>query len=125
MLSSPTPFPYVGSYALIEHEGANTLARIVMRRADEVVVGLPLREGAAGNLRVSPGQLIDATPLSGEETREFHDLDRGLAGRERRNLSKAQRIRAARRDALRRRIVFAPIMERLLREVGARARIAA
>jgi hypothetical protein len=118
MLNSPTPFPYVGSYALIEHEGANTLARIVMRRAGEIVVSLPLVAGASGNLRVPADRLIDATPLTAAESREFHDLDRHLATRSLK--TPKQKAQAARRDALRLRIIYAPIMERLLREASIR-----
>jgi hypothetical protein len=134
MLNAPTPYPYVGSYALIEHEGANTLARIVMRRAGEIVVGLPLVDGASGNLRVAPEALIDATPLTPAEAREFHDLDRDLAGIEARvrrwaedeeagprpRLSPKQRQMTSRRDALKQRVIYGPIMDRLLRFARAR-----
>jgi L-2-hydroxyglutarate oxidase LhgO len=118
MLHPETPFPYVGSYALLEHEGQNQLVRIVFRREGEVVVGLPLKDGASGNLRVAPDALIDATPLTAEEAREFHDLDRALAGRSLR--TPKQKAMVARRDALRRRMIHAPIVERLLREAGMR-----
>lgn len=122
MLSSPTPFPYVGSYALFEHDGAHTLARIVMRREGELVIGLPTVDGASGNLRVTPDRLIDATPLTAAETREFHDLDRQLAGRSPDSLRRSTRLKAmiGRRDALKRRLMHAPVMDRLLREARQR-----
>jgi hypothetical protein len=128
MLSNETTFPYPGSYALLIDEDAppptpDELVRINWRQirdsgsgaAEVAMVSFPLREGASGNKIVPFAQLIDATPLTAEERREFHDLDRALDGRDPRNFSKAQRWRAARRDALRRRMVHAPVMERLLR----------
>lgn len=118
MLSSPTPYPYVGSYCLLEHEGETQLARILYRRATEIVVSLPLRPDAGGNLAVDPARLIDGTPLTHAEEREFHDLDRSLAGREPRNRSRAQRARAARRDALKSRMIWSRFLDRKLREAA-------
>jgi hypothetical protein len=124
MLSNQTPFPYPGSYALLVDPDApapqpNELVRINWRREGWAMVSFPLRDGASGNKVVAFADLIDATPLSAEETREFHELDRGLGGRDPRNFSKGQRARAARRDALRRRIVHAPLLERRMRDMRA------
>lgn len=135
MLHPDAPYPYVGSYALLEHEGENQLVRILFRREGEVVVGLPLKEGASGNLRVDPTRLIDATPLTGKEMRDFHNLDRDLAGIEARirrwaendepgrcpRMTPRQKAMAERRDALKRRVVFGPILDRLLRVARAYA----
>lgn len=149
MLTSPAPYPYVGSYCLLEHEGRTQLARIVFRRSartvgedgranevGEAVVSLPLRDyerrsggmgepasGASGNLTIDPGQLIDGTPLTIEEEREFHDLDRYLAGRSLR--TPRQKAMKARRDALHRRAIWAPFMQRLMRQLPDRLRRAA
>lgn len=124
MLQQQTPFPYVGSYALLIDPDARApqaaeLVRIQMRREGEVVVSFPLRDGAAGNKRVDPALLIDATPLTSAEAREFHDLDRALAGRSLR--TPKQKRDKARRDALHQRIVYGPALDRLLRFAGIRA----
>lgn len=113
MLSSPAPFPYVGSYCLIEHEGETQLARIVFRREGEAVVSLPLRPDAGGNLAVDPARLVDGTPLTTEEAREYHDLDRALRGASGR--TKKQKAMIARRDALKSRMIWSRFLERKLR----------
>jgi hypothetical protein len=89
-----------------------------MRREGQYVIALPLRDGASGNRAVSPDELIDATPLTGEETREFHDLDRELHGR----VIRSARLKRAkeRRDALRLRMIYAPKIADLLRAMRAR-----
>lgn len=120
MLSPRTPFPQPGSYALYvdPDDGVrrgNELARILERRGPFTLIALPLRDGAGGNKVVSQAELIDASPLTIAEEREFHELDRALAGREPRNFSKRQRASAARRDALRTRMIMGPILDRLLR----------
>jgi hypothetical protein len=134
MLSPETPFPYVGSYALYcdpdaEPPQADELVRINWRREGFAMVSFPLRDGASGNKTVPFADLIDATPLSSEEAREFHDLDRALFGRvdgavgkdgRRTRLSAKQKREAARRDALRRRTIYAPLLERLLRKARAK-----
>jgi hypothetical protein len=135
MLTPGTPFPYVGSYALYcdpdaEPPQADELVRINWRRSERSVgeggrsieqefcmVSFPLRDGASGNKTVPFADLIDATPLSSEEAREFHDLDRALFGRSLRTAK--QKREAARRDALRRRTIYAPLLERLLRRARA------
>jgi hypothetical protein len=110
MLQTPAPFPYQGSYALLEHEGRTQLVRIVMRREGEVVVSFPLRDGAGGNLRVDPAKLIDGTPLTQAEEREFHDLDRQIDGRTFSDLSKQLRVKAKRRTALKHRLIWSRFM---------------
>jgi hypothetical protein len=86
MLTSEAIYPYPGSYAL--HVDLDQpppqpaeLVRIQWRRVDAqgrgfVAVSFPQREGASGNKVVPADQLIDGTPLTTEEQREFHDLDR-------------------------------------------------
>jgi hypothetical protein len=118
MLQPPTPYPYAGSYALLEHEGRTQLARILYRREGEFVISLPLKADASGNLRVDPADLIDGTPLTAEETREFHDLDRALAGRSLR--TPKQKRQAARRDALKARLIWSRFLDHKLRELEAR-----
>jgi hypothetical protein len=123
MLSPETPFPYVGSYALFVDPDApppqaDELVRINWRREGFAMVSFPLRDGASGNKTVPFADLIDATPLSSEEAREFHDLDRALFGRSLRTAK--QKREAARRDALRRRTIYAPLLERLLRKARAK-----
>lgn len=135
MLQHETPYPHVGSYAVFidaelpPERQRPELARIQWRREGELVISLPLRDGAAGTKSIDPAQLIDASPLSAAQRREFHDLDRDLAGIEARirrwaeqdepgrkpRLSPRQREMAARRDALKHRIIYGPILDRLLR----------
>jgi hypothetical protein len=124
MLNPETPFPYVGSYALYVDMDQpapqrEELVRIMWRSERMVAVSFPLRSGAGGNKAVLDIGLIDATPLSFEETREFHDLDRALFGRSLR--TKRQQAANARRVALQRRAIWAPYMKRLLREMCARS----
>lgn len=119
MLSSPAPFPYVGSYCLAEIDGEHQLARVLARRFSQqgaafALIGFPLRDGATGNREVAEAELIDATPLTGEEQREFHELDRALYGRTQFRTEKQKREKA-RRDQLRQRIVYGPILDRLMR----------
>jgi hypothetical protein len=123
MLNVETPFPYVGSHALFNDldlpaPQETELARIMWRREGFAMIALPLRDGASGNKIVPADQLIDATPLSPAEVREFHDLDRSLVGRSLKT-PKQKRLKA-RRDFLKQRMIFAPIMERLLRAARAR-----
>ncbi len=90
MLTPETPFPYAGSYALLVDPDAAApqaaeLVRILARRPSEqgvfAMVSFPLRADASGNKVVAEAELIDATPLTQAEAREFHDLDRELHGR--------------------------------------------
>lgn len=140
MLNVETPFPYVGSHALFNDPDMpkpqpTELVRILWRREGFAMISFPLRDGASGNKVVPADELIDASPLSGEETREFHDLDRdliargivavaGTSGRPKR-LTPRQKALKARRDALKQRMIFAPLMERLLRAARARTSQAA
>jgi len=142
MLSSPTPFPQVGSYALLpvdpvsglavgaDHKAATThLARIIALApvgglavgADrQATVSLPLVPGSSGTRSVALGELIDPTPLTAEERRELDELcTRCLAAASggldpMRNLSKRQR---ARFDELSSRAARAATLERLLAEL--------
>jgi hypothetical protein len=118
LLSPETPYPYVGSYALLEDEGRTELVRILWRREGWTMVSFPLRDGASGNKTVASADLIDATPLAFAEQKEFHDLDRALFGRS--PSTKRQKALNARRDALHRRMVWAPYMERLMRQLRER-----
>jgi hypothetical protein len=111
MLHPATPFPHVGSYALLVDPDAQA------PQAADVVVGFPLRAGAGGTKRVAADQLIDATPLTSDETRAFHQLDRALAGTSGRTAK--QRAQRAMRDALKQRLIYAPLLDRLLRAAAA------
>lgn len=119
MLIPETPFPYPGSYALhvdtdlAPQQQQAELVRIMWRREGQVAVSFPLRLNASGNKVIAADALIDATPLTAAEALEFHDLDRSLAGRSLRTAK--QKRQAARRDALKQHVVWAPHMERLLR----------
>lgn len=80
MLRTPAPFPEVGSYALVDHRGTRTLARIQARSGDAVLVSLPLVAGAGGTRTIPADQLIDGTPLSDEEAAEKSALDKVVFG---------------------------------------------
>lgn len=86
MLSSPTTFPQIGSFALWHDPAggdgaAAELARIVGRIGDSFVIDLPLRDGASGTRRAGIDELGDCTNLTAEEVRELADLDRALRAR--------------------------------------------
>lgn len=148
MLTPEATYPYPGSYALCHdpdrpQPSPAELVRIMWRRVDEpkrkvgkggrseehgfVAVSFPLRDGAGGNKVVASADLIDGTPLSGEEQREFHDLDRdlrgrfdgavGLDGRRPRTLTRRQKARAARRDALKSRTIWSKVLADRLRDM--------
>jgi hypothetical protein len=133
MLSAPAPFPYVGSYALhIDHESgeaapAAELVRILNRAwfngCANALIGFPLRDGASGNRWVAEADLIDPTPLTRDEEREYHDIDRRLLTKVR--LTKKQKLIVARRDRLRQRMIWAPMAERLMRQADLKLRRAA
>lgn len=127
MLNQPAPFPYVGSYALFEDDDGDThLVRIQAKRPARegptervfALISFPLRDGASGNKVVAFDQLQDGTALTRAEQREFHDLDRALAGRSMR--TPKQKAAKARRDALRQRMLAEPIMTRMIRQVDAK-----
>jgi hypothetical protein len=127
MLVPEATYPYPGSYALLNDldlpfPQPTELVRIMWRRVDAagrcfVAVSFPMRDGASGNKEVAAEQLIDGTPLTAEEGREFHDLDRALDDRNPRNFSKRQRTKAERRDALKQRMLWAPFLTERLRDM--------
>ena len=128
MLKVPTPFPQVGSYALmlddvlpVEQQRAE-LVRIIERdppdarqmyRDHQVAIAFPLRVGSTGHRRVAIGQLIDATELTGGEAAELQQLHRYLGTRKRPMKAKVERA-----EALQRRAVSAPIMRRELEKLA-------
>lgn len=123
MLVPDATYPYPGSYALYEdpdrpYPQPTELVRIMWRSERLTSVSFPLRPGAGGNKAVPADQLLDATPLTREEQREFHDLDRALFGRSLR--TRRQQAMKARRDALHRRTIWAPFMAGLLRTAALR-----
>jgi uncharacterized protein YgbK (DUF1537 family) len=89
MLKVASPFPQVGSYALLVDTNlpvSQQRAELVrvMRRIEaggEVAVAFPLRLGACGNRIVPESELLDGTPLTKAEERELTDLQGHLAGR--------------------------------------------
>lgn len=133
MLHNATPFPFVGSYALLidtdqppEHQQAE-LVRILKRDVHPaalgavlmVVVSFPLRAGASGTKTVALEDLIDGTPLDGIEQRELADLQRDTRQRLRPNKAKV-----ARREVLRQRAIWSPILARRLRDADAQRKAA-
>jgi hypothetical protein len=127
MLDAPTPFPTIGSYALLIDQDQPApqeaeLVRIIGCRFPKdgpvALLAFPLREGASGNKEVPLASLTDATPLSIEEQREFHVLDRELFGRTIR--TQKQKEKEARRTELKRRTLWGPFFNKALREMRAR-----
>jgi hypothetical protein len=129
MLTPEATYPYPGSYALLvdsdlpPEQQCEELVRIHWRRVDSegrgfIALSFPLRDGASGNKIAPADQLIDATPLTPEEEREFHDLDRALKGRSLR--TPKQKRQLALRDTYLSRVMWAPHMVRLLREMRSR-----
>jgi hypothetical protein len=128
MLSTPAPFPHVGSFALlidtdhpVERQRAE-LVRIIGREGRPVFNGariaFPNRIGATGNKLVPFADLIDATPLTKAEERELTDGLGDLRGRER--LSPRLKAVKARTDALRHRQVYSLILGAELAVMNAR-----
>lgn len=68
MLNTPSPFPQVGSWALLETLGELQAARIVEAPADGMAkVSLPARPSASGSVGVELDRLQNATPLTAAE----------------------------------------------------------
>jgi hypothetical protein len=121
MLNPATPFPQIGSFALFLDDDQPVpqvleLVRILERGASVVLVAFPLRDGAGGNKRVPLADLIDATDLAPDESRQLADLQRHLTGRGR--LTPKMQAQAAAAKALRQRAIYAPLMRRLLDRAG-------
>ncbi|MGZ8286647.1 MAG: hypothetical protein ACXW27_08685 [Allosphingosinicella sp.] len=68
MLNTPSPFPQVGSWALLETLGELQAARVVEAPADGMAkVSLPARPSASGSVGIEMDRLQDATPLTAAE----------------------------------------------------------
>jgi hypothetical protein len=115
MLRTQAPFPEVGSYALLidrnlpAGQQRGELVRILRKApiSEQTTVAFPLRTGASGTRVVDHADLIDGTPLTGPEERELADLDRDLRGRLK--FTAKQKAIAARRDALRSRLIWSQL----------------
>ena len=124
MLKAPTPFPHVGSFALlvdktlpIDQQRAE-LVRIMRHDPSNgwFAVAFPLRVGASGNRMVTAADLIDGTALDQDEKRELADLQRHLHGRER--LTPKMKQQQVRAEALRQRAIFAVLLDSELRKLS-------
>lgn len=122
MLQTHAPFPQIGSYGLFDHERRRQLARILARNSDDgtVVISLPERPDAGGNLTVPLVDLFDGTPLAAVEHQEMDALGRALHGKPVR--TKRQRDDAHRYEALRLRHIHADLLADKLREDEQRLR---
>lgn len=119
MLRTPTPFPQVGSYALIEIDGRHHLARIQHRtHGGDAVISLPLMpDVASGNRTVGFDALVDGTPLSEFDRGELARLDEEIARTVRPN-----RARQAKVDALRARDINSRSLAEMLQRLPDPAR---
>lgn len=131
MLSTPTPFPHVGSFALyIDPNLPTTQQRAEMVRIMRVegaadgravaspsplseariaAIAFPNRAGAAGNRTVPLSELIDAAPLTRAEEHALTDMLGDL--RDRARLSPRLKAVKAQADALRSRQIHSHILE--------------
>lgn len=126
MLKARQPFPQAGSYALYEGEGAQEPARLLnLLRGDYVQISLVERPEASGYRTVRMADLVEADPLGAVERNEMRVLSAKLHGRKRpraRDVAKRTEFDAdlARHEALRRRDIHAPILDRLLDQIEQR-----
>jgi hypothetical protein len=123
MLKAPTPFPQVGSYALLELDGTAQAVRIQRKdpaTPDEATVALQSVANAASGFRTVPlAELIDGTPLTEAEAQEYRELERTVpAAPSRSNRVKEAQARYA---ALRERAIHSDTLARLLAEPKQRA----
>lgn len=80
MLASPAPFPHPGSWALVEVDGAASIAKIISSHRDgTVTIALDGVPGASGNRKIPADELRDPTPLTLHEEGELHRLERANA----------------------------------------------
>jgi hypothetical protein len=120
---TPNPVPPRGSYALLIDPAAGDaagaeLVRIQRRDGERMSSASRCARAPAAPNESTADQLIDATPLTSDEQRTFHHLDRALHGRRLR--TPQQKDAKALRDRLHQRMVYAPVLARLLRQAQAR-----
>lgn len=114
MLSTPAPYPHVGSFALYIDEDRPLpraeLVRVMRRDDDLAAIAFPNRIGSSGNKLVAESDLIDATALTRDEERELTD---GLGELRGRGDKLSPRLRAvkARTETLRSRQLCSIILE--------------
>lgn len=125
MLSTPTEYPHVGSYALyidpslpIGQQRAE-LVRIQRRDDERVWVSFPLRIGASGNKILDLSQLIDATPLDAAEKKEHAEIEAHLRGRETVRATPRLREMVRRSEDLRKRAIFSMLLASELAKLAA------
>jgi hypothetical protein len=117
MLTPDTPFPQQSSWALLEDAGETLAVRIVSIEPGQspdrrVLVSVPSRLGASGNLTVEFRQLIDATPLSDAERGEYRRLERTIPAAPARRGSRV-RLQQERYAALRLRAIHSQTLRSL------------
>lgn len=117
MLKVHAPFPQVGSYALLEEGGKTFLVRIQHRDPEGqglALISFPGSYNASGNRKVAIADLIDGTPLTDAERREYAALEGALAGTSASTRSKKYK----RYMALRLRDIAADSLAEALRRAG-------
>lgn len=92
MLKTPAPFPQVGSFALAHHDRRLQLCRILAKvpDSDDVLIGFPATFGASGNTRAAIGSLVDGTPLSDGDRREWSMVESRITEARRRKKAPRQ-----------------------------------
>lgn len=121
MLKVPAPFPQVGSFALFIDENlprgdqraelVRIMRRYRMNREAPVAIAFPNRTGATGNTTTTVDKLIDATPLTARERAEHAELERDMRKHAKASLTPRLKDRLQRAEALRRRAIWATILE--------------
>ena len=103
MIKSPSPFPFPGSWALIDEDRETHLVRIMNREAGGLAsISFPMRPSASGYRHfVRMDQLRDGTPLDPAEIAELAALAVKLRGAKRRSAGATAREFALRQRSIR------------------------
>lgn len=115
MLKTPAPFPFVGSWALLDESRATMAVRIIERDGPDAVISIGGEFGASGNRRLPIAALRNADALSAEEKAELAALERRLTGKKRRASAIGRRA-----EELKGREISAKTLAFLLAKVPAR-----
>jgi hypothetical protein len=89
-------------------------------RQDNVTIAFPLRYGASGNRTVPLASLADTSQPTAAELAEMHDLDARISGK-----ARPKGADLARFEALRLRVIRAPLLRQKLAQLAQRNAMAA
>jgi hypothetical protein len=83
LLSTPTPYPHVGAWAVYVQDGTPVAARILSRGADSALISIAGRFAATASKTVPVADLRDPTPLADDERAAKDAAERRIAGKAR------------------------------------------